>query len=60
MLVVYKDETWLKAMIKKQKDDPETYEQINKKNSKVAFRLCIFETFCDLCWNVIHRDIEYR
>ena len=60
MLVVYKDEQWLKTMLKKQKDEPETYEAFAKKNKKLIFRLCDFEPFCDLCYSVIHRDIEYR
>jgi hypothetical protein len=59
MLIVFKDEKWLKTMLHKQKTDPETYE-IEGKKKKQAFRLNQYEIFCELCWHLVHRDIEYR
>ena len=47
-------------MVHKQKTDPDTYEYEGKNKKKQMFRLNQYEIFCELCWHIIHRDIEYR
>lgn len=59
ILELCKGEAWLKNMLQRQKEEL-VHKQITKIETGKVKKLTKVEPFCELCWNRLNLDLEYR